>query len=139
MAKKPKPPPPPLWAVDPKFTALELDAIWTALQQYVDNHGTADEAESALAKLNARKAALVEPTVVVFRVWRDAGTVLALFPHEKGDHSGHCACYERVGQHGAADYTGCVAKTRPATEAEAAPLKAELESLGYTLKVQQRR
>lgn len=86
------------------------------------------------------------PTVVVFRVWKwnDRDSVLALFPHEPAvDPSmpgvALCSSYEHIGQHGEASYTGCIRHSRPATETEAAPLKAELESLGYTLKVQRRR
>jgi hypothetical protein len=39
------------------------------------------------------------PTVVVFRVWRGVGTVLALFPREL-ERDGMCGSYEHIGQHG---------------------------------------
>lgn len=79
------------------------------------------------------------PTIrVVFRVWRDDGTVLALFPEEV--HNGHlCVCYAHVGQHGGADYNGCLRLTRPAKPEEYAPLARELESIGYHLHISQRR
>ena len=39
--------------------------------------------------------------------------------------------YEHTGQHGAADLAGVISRTRPATEAEYAALKAELEAAPY--------
>jgi hypothetical protein len=82
-----------------------------------------------------------EETTVVFRVWKKPNHgVLALFPHEDYDRLGHlCMSYEHVGQHGGADYSGCVAMTRPATTAEYQPLKRELEGFGYNLIVKRRR
>lgn len=86
---------------------------------------------------------MTEPiTKVVFRVWKSGhgkGETIALFPHIEADHAGNCLCYERVGQHGAADYSGCIRATRPATSEEATPLKSELERLGYRLEVIQRK
>lgn len=82
-----------------------------------------------------------EPTVVVFRVWgrRNGGSVLALFPAEPSDDTeAHCLSYEHNGQHGGADYYGCLARTRPAKPEEYASLKRELEGLGYTLRVVQK-
>ncbi len=90
-----------------------------------------------------------EPTtVVVFRVWKWNGrdSVIALFPHVPAVDPfipgvSFCESYEHVGQHGSADYAGCVRRSRPATEVEYASLKHELESppFGYVLKVQRRR
>lgn len=78
-------------------------------------------------------------THVVFRVWPNAcGTVLALFPYVDFDVVGHCTSYEHVGQHGAADYAGCISRTRPAKPAEYVDLKRELTKIGYRLKVIQR-
>jgi hypothetical protein len=72
-------------------------------------------------------------TAVVFRVWK-GGDVLALFPHmEEG--RGMCGSYEHIGQHGAANYAACIAQTRPANPEEFAPLKMELESIGYRLRI----
>lgn len=77
-------------------------------------------------------------TDVVFRVdtsksW--GGTVYALMPHEVNDHKGNVVCYQHVGQHSGADYKGCIATSRPATETEYADLKTELESIGYDLNI----
>ncbi|MCG3197068.1 MAG: hypothetical protein GHCLOJNM_01552 [bacterium] len=82
-----------------------------------------------------------ERTAVVFRVWRSRPrTVLALFPLEPADALGRwCLSYERVGQHGAADYLACLDGTRPATLEESADLREELERIGYQLDVVQRR
>jgi hypothetical protein len=86
-----------------------------------------------------------EITVVMFRKWRDTSMigdgVIALFPCEPADHTGlMCESYEHVGQHGAASPTSVVSRTRPATEAEYAALKRELETppYGYRLRIVQR-
>jgi hypothetical protein len=75
-----------------------------------------------------------EETIVVFRVWRDTGDVIALFPamHEPGYM---VSSYMHTGQHGAADYAHVIAATRPATEQEYENLAAELEDLGYRLRI----
>ncbi len=77
-------------------------------------------------------------TDVVFRVdttkdWK--GTVFALLPHEVCDFKGNVTTYQHVGQHSGADYRGCIATSRPATEAEYKDLKAEMESIGYNFNV----
>lgn len=79
-------------------------------------------------------------TDVVFRRWPD-GSVIALFPGESWDCSGRfCASFEHVGQHGGADYAGCIARSKPASAAEYAALKRELEGepYGYRLRVLKR-
>lgn len=84
-----------------------------------------------------------EKTVVIFRVWRKEGTVIALFPDIDGD--GHCSSYKHVGQHSPADrfspadYKLVVSKTRLATPEEYADLFKELDHAGYNLAVRQRR
>lgn len=80
-----------------------------------------------------------EKTIVVFRKWPN-GDILALMPADTADHRGNVTCYEHVGQHGAADYPSCIARTKPATPAEYASLKRELESApyNYRFKVQRR-
>jgi hypothetical protein len=84
-------------------------------------------------------AEIVEETPVVFRKYRtwpdkDAGEILALFPaDDEGQY--RIGCYQHVGQHGSVDYTSCIQATRKATPEEYAPLKAELEQIGYKLKV----
>lgn len=75
-----------------------------------------------------------EETTVVFRAYKDSGEVIALFPNiDEG--RGMCSSYLRVGQHGAADYAGTIAITRPATEHEYEDLAAELGFLGYRLRI----
>jgi len=79
-----------------------------------------------------------EITPVVFRVWPDTGDVLALFPFiDEGN--GLCSSYEHLGQHGAADYTACILKTRQAAEHEYLRLHQELTEMGYALRVYVRR
>jgi hypothetical protein len=87
-----------------------------------------------------------EPTTVVFRVWKPrpnvgevGGDVIALFP-EIEEHNGLCSSYMHIGQHGAADYRGVIAATRPARWEEAQRLRNELEAepYNYNLKVRKR-
>lgn len=79
------------------------------------------------------RAAVAEPPVtVIFRVWRDSGDVIALFPREPFDQAGrYCTSYMHVGQHGAASYHGVIQRTRPARPEEYQPLQRELESAPY--------
>lgn len=75
-----------------------------------------------------------EETIVVFRTWKDTGDVIALFPGLQ--EPGHTvSSYMHVGQHGSADYEHVIAASRPATEQEYEDLAAELEDLGYRLKI----
>ena len=77
-------------------------------------------------------------TIVVFRMGK-GNDVFALFPCVPSSRDGYqCTAYQHVGQHCAADYYGCVATSRPATPAEYADLKAELERIGYVLIVRKR-
>jgi len=78
-------------------------------------------------------------TAVVFRKYNN-GEILALFPYE--DHSyldNNCVSYMHIGQHGAADYIGCIYDTKPAKEEEYKDLFEELENIGYNLKVIKKR
>lgn len=77
-------------------------------------------------------------TIVVFRVWKDAGTVIALMPKEDAGNF-MCMAYEHIGQHGAADYSHVISKTRPATKKEYKDLEQELTQIGYNLVVKKRR
>jgi hypothetical protein len=70
-------------------------------------------------------------TIVVFRKWKEDGTILALFPDDIADYAGHCSSYAHIGQHSAADYAACIAASVPATPREYAALKRELESPPY--------
>ncbi len=68
-------------------------------------------------------------TTVIFRYWQKS--IIALFPTIEADPHGNCLSYQHIGQHGAADYTGIVTNSRPATKDEYTPLLAELQSIGY--------
>lgn len=70
-------------------------------------------------------------TKVVFRKWKD-GDIIALFPDDVNSHDGTVTSYMHVGQHGAADYAGVIADTRPARENEYCDLLTELTAIGYT-------
>lgn len=79
----------------------------------------------------------IHKTVVVFRKFKE-GDIIALFPELcPSTKANECDSYMRVGQHGAA-CTSLVNDTKPAKEKEYASLKAELESIGYNLKVQKK-
>ncbi|MBM3740829.1 MAG: hypothetical protein FJW39_34215 [Acidobacteria bacterium] len=76
-----------------------------------------------------------EGTVVIFRRWRDTGSIIALFPELPSDYQGYfCDSYEHVGQHGGADFHGVVQATRPVSIDQAEDLIAELTRIGYKLK-----
>lgn len=80
----------------------------------------------------------MEPvTEVMFR--HEDNQVLAVFPYEIADYSGNVSCYAHLGQHSGADYQYILDQTSPALPAEYADLKAELERIGYVLKVIKRR
>lgn len=76
-------------------------------------------------------------TLVKFRVHPVNGDLFAFFPQLvfsfNGYRKNHTA-YSHIGQHSACnvDY---VKECRPATQEEFTPLKCELESIGYNLKV----
>jgi hypothetical protein len=73
----------------------------------------------------------------LFRVWNNTGDVFALFPLITADVGGRITAYQHVGQHAAADYVHCMHHSSPATPEEYAPLKTELESIGYTLDIKE--
>lgn len=76
-----------------------------------------------------------KPTPVIFRKWKDSGDIIALFPYDLGSDDPYtCSSYEHMGQHGAATPQLVIQMTTPSKPEEYAPLKAELESLGYKLK-----
>lgn len=81
----------------------------------------------------------METDVVVFRTWRDSGTIIALFPELPADLFGrYCDSYEHVGQHGGADYDLVVRHTVPATADEAESLAKELTQIGYWIRPMRR-
>ena len=77
-----------------------------------------------------------EQTRVIFRKWSN-GDILALFPDIQDWE--YVMSYEHVGQHGNADYDGCIGQTKPATPDEYQSLAAELTAIGYDLQVRKRR
>jgi hypothetical protein len=78
-------------------------------------------------------------TIVVFRKFKDRGDIVALFPAEINYPNGNCESYQRVGQHGAANYNHCMKISVAAKPEEYKSLKIELESVvGYDLKVMKR-
>jgi hypothetical protein len=80
-----------------------------------------------------------EKTLVVFRKWKGKGDIIALLPAIPSDLLGYfCVSYERVGQHGGADYHGVIRATKPVGRNEFAPLKKELTRIGYRLLVRKR-
>lgn len=74
-------------------------------------------------------------TIVVFRKFKDDGSILALFPNDQYSDRGTCYSYMHMGQHSGAEYTHCVSVTKPAKPKEYAALKKELESIGYDLDI----
>lgn len=75
-----------------------------------------------------------EKTFVVFRKWKDTGGIIALFPTIPSDlHGWYCDSYERIGQHGGADFHGVMLATTPARRKETLSLRRELRQIGYRL------
>jgi hypothetical protein len=73
--------------------------------------------------------------LVVFRKWRDCGTIIAMFPELPSDLQGwYCDAYEHVGQHGGADFHGVIQHSIPARPDEYADLAEELTRIGYNLR-----
>ena len=75
-----------------------------------------------------------KPTSVIFRVEKD-GTILAVFPYNSYRKGYSVTYYSHVGHHGEAMHEYLIGCTKPATPEQYAELKAELEGLGYNLKV----
>ncbi len=76
-----------------------------------------------------------ETDVFVFRRWKDCGSLIALFPEIPTDLYGwYCEAYEHVGQHGGADFHGCIQHTVPVRPEEYADLAEELTRIGYNLR-----
>lgn len=92
-----------------------------------------------MSKLTLTKSPVATtPATVVFRADKSgdfAGEVSAVFHPLEGERD--ITCYAHVGQHGTAT-RGWYETTRAATEAESAPLKAELEGIGYDVTVAKR-
>ena len=78
-------------------------------------------------------------TDVIFRKFPEDNQIIAVFPYEIYNDRGGINSYMHVGQHGEAEYSACIKNARPAKENEYADLKSELESIGYNLRIIQRR
>lgn len=72
---------------------------------------------------------------VVFRVFPE-GDVIAIFPTLR-ERDGTVMSYQHLGQHSAAS-PALIRELRPATQAEYAPLLAELKRIGYSPHVRKR-
>ena len=75
-------------------------------------------------------------TEMIFR--KDKAGVFALMPYDIATLEGHVTYYQHVGQHGSADYQGCMRKSVPTNVIEYLDLYNELESLGYNIKIVKR-
>ncbi len=75
----------------------------------------------------------METTEVIFRVEKD-GSILAVFPYISYSGCNYVTCYQHIGQHSEMRWS-YMSDTKPATPERYADLKAELESIGYNLKV----
>lgn len=81
-------------------------------------------------------------TEVIFRKEKSGkfkGEIYALFPYEVETYKGDILLYAHVGQHSHADYNHCINTSIPAKEHEFAPLKRELEEIGYILRIVKKR
>jgi len=75
-----------------------------------------------------------EITEVIFRKEKD-GYVIAVFPYLSYRDGYKITYYAHIGQHGEGCSEYLIGMTKPATPEQYADLKAELERIGYNLKV----
>lgn len=75
-------------------------------------------------------------TRVIFRKFKKGGDIIALFPEIPGTRAWYADCmsYQHIGQHGAASIDLADVTSRP-EQYEIAPLKKELEGIGYNLEI----
>ena len=77
-------------------------------------------------------------TEVIFKKWPN-GNIIALFPREfYSSDSALISSYEAIGQHGGACFD-LIKQLKSASWGEYSGLETELKSLGYTLKILNRR
>lgn len=81
----------------------------------------------------------IETTSVIFRKFKDHQDIIALFPYEVETYAGAISCYMHIGQHSTADYQMCIRASTPAAPSEYQRLKNELISIGYSLRIIQKR
>ena len=122
------------------MTVLDVDNAPHAFIQYVKMAGRPSDNEGKCTECGLYEDEGPHETVVIFRVYRGKrGSVFALMPECPADMDGRfCTAYEHVGQHGAADYHGCIARSRPADVWQYSPLLTELEGLGYRVAIRRR-
>jgi len=87
------------------------------------------------------KPATVAPEIVTFRMWKVDGKreLIALFPQQEQQRRGLVGSFMHIGQHGDADLWFIMQNSKPATPAEYADLKKELEThYDYKLNVRKR-
>ena len=76
-------------------------------------------------------------TLTIFRKFPN-DEVIALFVNHKYNYQGLCMSYMHIGQHGGANYSYVLNRTKLATPEEYSDLKTELESIGYNLKIRRK-
>lgn len=77
------------------------------------------------------------PTTVIFRRFYEGGELIALFPKIAADmNPANCMSYQRIGQHGSANYAGILRNSRAAILGpELKALELELIGIGYQLNI----
>jgi hypothetical protein len=70
-------------------------------------------------------------TRVVFRKYIGRQEFIALFPDEIADGRGNIMSYQKIGQHGAADYKGVIKQTCAIDPKNCNGLLEELLNIGY--------
>lgn len=118
-----------------KYTQKQAKAMYNALHLISKLPGGTVGSALTVAKNAARDAMPDDVTPVIFRKFPD-GDVVAMFPTEPGSAQNPftCSSYMHARQHSAIDI-GLGKRIPLASRAEFAPLKKELEGLGYKLKV----
>jgi hypothetical protein len=123
------------WAADMRAACVAGDG--EAIEQLLESRDARSSVQRAAPDspvVREQAAPATAPVRVIFRKWykqQDGTGVIALFPDEAWNRSGMCSSYEHIGQHGGADLAGVIARTRPASPADYAALKRELESPPY--------
>jgi len=78
-------------------------------------------------------------TKVIFRRHKTSEEIMAIFPQLPGSPATNsCICYAHIGQHGTCFVNLIVKASVPLSEDEYAPLKKELEDIGYKLNIMKR-
>jgi hypothetical protein len=115
----------------------QLKQRYNYLEKIDADRGFNFYAEQELSKEPLKDTA----TDVVFRIYPDSETVIALFPYLVENRRSHLIqSYIHDGQHVPAYYEAVIQQTRPATPAEYHALQQELEKeVGYELRIIKKR